>query len=94
MGNCSRRNEDGGSVWELDEKFELPENNVCSSTVVKAAERSNSAPPIRTVEDVAMLESPDIAAEVECGAGEDRPREVGLKVRQFAVQRLKMFFVM
>ncbi len=71
MGDRSRRNEDSSCMWELDEKFELPENGVRSSMVVKAAECSNSTPPIRTVEDVAMLESLDVATKIESGAGED-----------------------
>ncbi len=76
MGDHSGQNEDSSCMWELDEKFELPENDVHSSMVVKAAEHSNSTPPIRTVEDVVMLESPDIATKIESGAEEDRPREV------------------
>lgn len=83
VGMCDRRRgeEDECACRKLDDELQVPEDEMPAFGGVELAKCLHGAPAKREVEDVAMFECPNIAAEVERGAKEDRMRKWAAEVR-------------
>lgn len=66
---------------ELNDLLDFPEDDVASELGVERAESLYGAPSKRTVEWIAMLEGPDVGAEVKGGARVDALGEKSAKER-------------
>lgn len=79
----------GRSRGELDDEFDIPEYQVATLGGVEVAECRDATPAEGAIQDVAVLERPDMRSEVESCCGENGLREVGFKVREGSVHSVE-----